>query len=143
MILVDANLPLYAADRSSPFHGKAKAWWENRLSGSEPVGLAWPSLAAFLRLATSVKIFKNPLTMSEGVELVNGWLEQPCVRLLVPTSRHWENFRTMLKEGQAHGSLVSDAHLAALAVEYGAEIQTADADFSRFPGIRFRNPLKD
>jgi len=143
MMLVDANLPLYAADRSSPFHAKAKAWWESRLSARDPVGLSWPTLTAFLRLATSGKIFRHPMTVQEASKMVGGWLDQPCVRVLLPTSRHWEIFRGMLDQGQARGSLVSDAHLAALAVEYGAEIQTADVDFSRFPGIKFRNPLQD
>lgn len=143
MILVDANLPLYAEDCSSRFHHPAKDWWDEQLSGSDPVGLAWSTLTAFLRLATSDRIFRNPLTIREASDRVGSWLRQPCVRILSPTSRHWETFSRMLQKGQAKGALVSDAHLAALAVEYGAEIQTADADFSRFPGIRFRNPLQD
>lgn len=143
MILVDANLPLYAADQSSPWHAKARAWWEAKLSADDVVGMAWPTLTAFLRLATSRKIFDRPLTMGEAAEVVSGWLAQPCVRVLLPTSRHWEIFQGMLQKGQADGGLVSDAHLAALAFEYGAEIQTMDADFSRFPGIRYRNPLQD
>lgn len=141
MILVDANVLLYAEDQLSPHHDKARAWWDEKLSGVMPVCLCWTVLGAFIRIGTNARVFTNPLSLDQAVSRVQSWLDQPCVRLVHPTERHWIIFRKMLKEGQAVANLVTDAHLAALAMEHGCELISTDSDFSRFPGLRWRNPL--
>jgi len=141
LILVDANLLLYAEDSQSPFHGRARKWWDAQLSGDSPVCLSWAVLSAFLRIATNRRIFQRPLSLEEAVGLVQSWLDQPCVRVVRPTERHWLFFREMLASGKATGNLVADAHLAALAVEHGCELNSTDADFARFPKLTWRNPL--
>ncbi len=142
MILVDANIPLYAEDQLSPFNSAARLWWDEQLSGSSPVCLCWMVINAFIRVGTNPRIFQRPLSLDEALSRVRSWLDQPCVRIVRPTERHWVVFQEMLREGQAAANLVSDAHLAALAVEHGCELATTDSDFSRFPGLRRRNPLR-
>jgi toxin-antitoxin system PIN domain toxin len=141
MILVDANLLLYAEDASNPRNAAARAWWDARLSSADPVLLSWETITAFLRIGTNPRVFQRPLTMAEAVARVESWLAQPCVRLARPTERHWEVLRGFLAEGQAVANLVMDAHLAALAHEHGAELCSCDADFSRFPALAWSNPL--
>lgn len=141
MILVDANILLYAEDQLSPRHAKAQAWWDAQLSGSSPVCLCWDVVGAFIRIGTNPRVFKQPLSLDDAISHVQGWLDQPCTRIVRPTERHWQVFRKMLLEGQAVANLVTDAHLAALAVEHGCELISTDSDFARFPGIRWRNPL--
>jgi toxin-antitoxin system PIN domain toxin len=141
MILVDANLLLYAEDIRSPFHQPAKTWWENKLSGEEAVGLSWHVITAFVRIAINPRAFERPLLIADAIHRVDGWLEQPPVQILQPTSQHWQIFRKLLAESQANANLVGDAHLAALAIEHGAQLCSADADFSRFKGLKWTNPL--
>ncbi|HVO80917.1 MAG TPA: type II toxin-antitoxin system VapC family toxin [Terriglobales bacterium] len=141
MIVLDANLLLYAYDSLSSQHARARAWVEQVFSGSEPVGLPWPTVAAFLRIMTHPRLPGERLTLNEAVAVVDRWLEQPNVRLLAPGEDHWRLFRQMIVEGQAPGALVSDAHLAALTIEYGGVLNTTDRDFARFPGLRWKNPL--
>lgn len=141
MILVDANLLLYAEDNQSPFHARARKWWDAQLSGASPVCLSWAVLSAFLRIGTNRRIFQQPLSLEEAVGFVQSWLDQPCVRVVRPTERHWLFFCEMLISGKATGNLVADAHLAALAVEHGCELNSTDSDFARFPKLAWRNPL--
>jgi len=141
MILVDANLLLYAEDALNPLNERARAWWDACLSGADPVLLSWETMTAFLRIGTNPRVFQRPLTLAEATERVASWLDQPCVRVARPTERHWEVFRGLLASAKASGNLVMDAHLAALAIEHGAELVTSDADFARFPGLSWRNPL--
>lgn len=141
MILVDANLLLYAEDRRSPHHGAAKAWWDEQLSGTSPVCLCWTVLGAYLRIGTNPRVFERPLNLTQGISRIQSWIDQPCVRLVQPTERHWVVFQDLLREGQAVANLVTDAHLAALAIEHGCTLMSTDSDFSRFPGLRWRNPL--
>jgi len=141
MILVDANLLLYAEDSLSAHHAAARPWWDAQLSGSEPVGLCWMVLTAFVRIATNPRLHQRPLTLDEACERLQSWFDQPCVRLLQPTDQHWHFFRQMLRGGNATGNLVSDAHLAAVALEYNCELCSTDSDFARFPGLKWRNPL--
>ena len=141
MILVDANILLYAEDRLSPRHAAARSWWDAQLSGAAPVCLCWTVLGAFLRISTNPRVFEHPLALEPAIARVQRWLDQPCARMVHPTERHWTVFRKMLLEGQAVANLATDAHLAALAVEHGCELMSTDADFSRFPGLRWRNPL--
>ena len=142
MILVDANLLLYAEDSQSPLHRQARQWWVAQLSGPSPCAFAWSVLSAFLRIATNRRAYDRPLTLEEAIGRVQSWLDQPCVRIIHPTQAYWQIFREMLVAGQATANLVSDAHLAALAIEYGCELNSTDRDFARFPGLTWRNPLE-
>jgi toxin-antitoxin system PIN domain toxin len=141
MILVDANILLYAEDSLSSRHRQARVWWDNRLSGSQIVCLCWAVLSAFIRIGTNPRIFERPLSLEQAVDRVQSWLEQPCVRIIRPTERHWNVFREMLTEGQAVANLVADAHLAALAIEHGCVLASTDSDFSRFAKLKWNNPL--
>ena len=141
MILVDANLLLYAEDSLSEHHEAARNWWDARLSGSDPVGLCWPVLNAFLRIATNARLHQRPLTLKEATARVQSWLDQSCVCIIQPTEQHWVIFQQMLRSGNAVGNLVSDAHLAALAVEHNCVLHSSDADFSRFRGLKWKNPI--
>ncbi len=141
MILVDANILLYAEDSLSEHHEPARKWWDEQLSGSAPVCLCWPVLIAFIRIGTNARLHQRPLTMQEAADRVQSWLDQPCVRIIQPTEEHWGILRRMLREGNAPANLVSDAHLAALAIEHNCQLLSTDADFARFPGLNWMNPI--
>jgi len=141
VILVDANLLLHAYDAASPQHAAARRWWEARLSRPAPVRLAWTTLVAFVRIGTHARAFVHPLTLAEACEAVDGWLSRPMVSVLEPGPLHWEIFRRLLTGAAAAGNLVSDAHLAALAIEHGAVLMSTDRDFARFEELRWENPL--
>ncbi len=143
MILVDANLLLYAEDSLSEHHEAARTWWDEQLSSSAPVNLCWPVLTAFIRIGTNARLHRRPLTIKEAIERVQSWLEQLCVRVIHPTDEHWPIFQRMLCDGKAAGNLVADAHLAALAIEHNCVLQTIDADFTRFKGLKWKNPIVD
>lgn len=142
MILPDANVLLYAMDSTSSFHKDAKAWWDEVLSGQISVCLCWDVINAFIRIATNKRIFQRPLSIKECIECVQGWMEQPNVRLIAATESHWQIFRQLLQKGQAVANLVPDAHLAALAIENGCVLYSTDSDFARFPGLKWKNPLR-
>jgi uncharacterized protein len=139
--LPDVNLLLYAYDSRSARHEPARAWLERTLSGSETVGLAWVVLVAFIRLTTRAAVFEQPLDLAAAIELVELWLAQPCVTIVDPTSRHLAVMGELLEPLGAAGNLTSDAHLAALAIEHGAELCSCDTDFARFEGLRWSDPL--
>jgi len=141
VILVDANILLYAEDALAEHHDAARTWWDAQLSGSGPVGLCWPVLNAFLRISTNARLHQRPLTLKEAVSRVQSWLDQPCARLAQPTDQHWTIFQHMLSSGKALGNLVTDAHLAALAVEHNCVLYSTDADFARFRGLKWKNPI--
>jgi toxin-antitoxin system PIN domain toxin len=140
--LPDVNLFLYAADESSPRHVAARAWVEATLSGTETVALAWMVMLGFLRLSTHPAVFDRPLETDEAFDLLDGWLDQPCVIVVHPSDRHTAVLRELLGPLGAAGNLASDAHLAALAIEHGALLCSCDSDFSRFPGLRWVDPLR-
>ena len=142
MILVDANILLFAEDQQSPQHEAACSWWDAQLSGASPVCLSWTVLIAFIRIATNPGVFNRPLSLDQALTRVQSWMDQPCTRIVHSTERHWAVFRKLLVEGQAVANLVTDAHLAALAIEHGCELNSTDSDFSRFPGLKWKNPLK-
>lgn len=142
MILVDANILLYAEDSLSPRHKDARVWWDDQLSGTDPVCLCWTVVSAFIRLSTNPRAFERPLALEQALARVRSWLDQPCVKIIQPTERHWAVFQQMLLDGQAAANLVTDAHLAALAVEHGCELVSTDADFARFSSLRWKNPLR-
>jgi toxin-antitoxin system PIN domain toxin len=141
LILVDANILLYAEDSLHPRHEQARAWWDAQLSGNGVVCLCWPVLCAFIRIATNQRVFENPLSPEQAVARVQSWLDQPCTRVIRPTERHWTVFQQVLADGQAVAGLVTDAHLAALAIEHGCELASTDSDFARFPKLKWNNPL--
>jgi toxin-antitoxin system PIN domain toxin len=141
VILVDANLVIYAHDLTSPFHFQARRWVEEAFSGTEPVRLSWTSLLAFLRITTHDRLFTNPFSIEEALQAIEYWLSQPCMGLLQPGQRHSDILSSLLRKTQVTGPLVMDAHLAALAIEHEAVLYTTDGDFARFPGLRHVNPL--
>lgn len=141
MIVVDANLLIYSYDVSSSDHKKSIVWLEGIFSGTEAVGLPWPCVCAFVRVVTNRRLGGMRVSLEAALGAVEEWLQSPNVQILVPGDRHWSVFRRMVVEGQAPGALVSDAEIAALAIEYGGVLHTADRDFARFPGLRWVNPL--
>jgi toxin-antitoxin system PIN domain toxin len=141
LILIDANLLLYAYDSTSDRHEPARRWLEEVLSGEEAVRFALVSLLAFLRVSTNPAVFRRPLRAADAVDLVTSWLDVPVCGLAEPTDRHWSVLGELARSGQARGPLLMDAHLAALAIEYGATLYTTDRDFARFPRLRLADPL--
>jgi toxin-antitoxin system PIN domain toxin len=141
LLLIDANLLVYAYHTQSAEHRASRQWLESTLNGAEPVRLAWMTIWAFLRITTNARVFRRPLSAAEAGEAASSWLDQPNVSVLEPAERHWEILRDLARKGQASGPLMMDAALAALAVEHGATLCTADRDFARFPGLKWTNPL--
>lgn len=141
MILVDANLVIYAYHSGHPGHGAARSWLEASIGGSEPVGFAVVTLLAFLRISTDARIHHEPLSTATAIGIIRSWLDHPNVHLVSPTEAHWSTLQEVSARGQARGPLLMDAHLAALAIEHGATLATTDRDFSRFPGLRTIDPL--
>ncbi len=141
MILVDVNLLLYAVNQDLPQHARSRAWLEDVLSGSESVGLPWVVTLAFLRLTTSSRVFQRPLPVEHALAYVEEWLAQPVVATIAPGQGHWMILRNLLLDSGTGGNLATDAHIAALAIEYGCTVYSTDNDFKRFAGIRHINPL--
>jgi len=141
VILIDANLLLYAYHPRAEQHQKSRVWLETVLSGPDLVRFAWLTLWAFLTIATNARVFERPLSTSEAEAAISSWLAQPIAGILEPGERHWGILRDLVRDGQAAGPLVMDAVLAAIALEHGATLCTTDRDFSRFSGLRWTNPL--
>ena len=141
MILLDANLLIYAVNEDAPLHRKAKSWLESAIAGPDTVGFSWNVLLAFLRLATRRGLFRDPLPLDTAFELLAAWLDQPSVTVVHAGPRHLPILRGLLLPMGTGGNLSSDAHLAALAIEHGAELCSSDSDFARFPGLKWNNPL--
>ncbi len=141
MILVDANLLLYAYHPRAAQHEQSRAWLETALSGPDLVRFPWLTLWAFLRIATSPRVFDRPLSTLEAEAAISSWLAQPVAGILEPGERHWEILRNLVHASQSSGPLVMDAAIAAIAIEHGATVCTTDRDFARFPGLKWKNPL--
>lgn len=141
MIIVDVNLLIYAVNEDAHDHKKAKAWLEAAISGSETIGLPWVVLLAFMRVTTRSGLFQKPLTVEAAFDLIEAWLQQVSVTVPEPSVRHLQTMRDLVSPLGLGGNLTSDAFLAALAIEYGAELCSADNDFGRFKRLRWRNPL--
>ena len=141
MILPDVNLLLYAYNQGASVHKKARAWWETRLSRPETVGLPWVVVLGFIRLTTHRAVMANPMPVHLACKHARSWLARPQVVLIHPGERHSEILLGFLEALGTAGNLTTDAHLAALAVEYQAELHTTDADFARFAGLKWTNPL--
>jgi uncharacterized protein len=141
VILVDANILVYAHVSTLAQHERARAWLDEELNGASPVGLSWPSLLAFLRLVTNPRVFERAEPIADAWRQVTEWLACDTAWVPQPTERHAELLDVLLAKTEAHANLVPDAHLAALAIEHGLTLCSTDSDFSRFPGLRWRNPL--
>jgi len=143
MTIVDANVLIYAYHADAPQHKRSAAWLEHLLNGNEVVGLPWITLWAFLRISTNPRLWPNPKSPSEAFDAVRDLLAQPQVVVVGPEARHAELLQRLVLEHQAAGPLLTDAVLAALALENGASLASTDQDFSRFPALRWVNPLAD
>lgn len=141
MKVVDLNLLIYAVNEDAPRHARARRWWEATLNGDEQVGLAWPVVLGFLRLCTRAGVLPRPLAPKQALDLVQSWIAHPLIVALHPGDQHWSILRTLLEAAGMAGNLTTDAHLAALAMEYGGTLYSTDGDFARFESLRFKNPL--
>lgn len=141
MKLPDANVLLYALDARSRHHEAAREWLEDAMNGADTVGLSWLVLLAVIRMSTNPAVFDEPLTSNDATAVVQGWLDAPAATVVHPTPRHAEILGQILAATGTAGNLTNDAHLAALAIEHGGEVCSADHDFGRFPGLRWTNPF--
>ena len=141
MIMPDANLLIYAVNEDTEWHLPAKNWWEATLSGQQVVGIPWVVALAFLRITTNRRIFSSPLSPAQAIAQIDEWLSQPVARLISPGDQHWPILRNLLQEAGMAGNLTTDAHIAALAIEQGYTVFSADNDFKRFIGLNHVNPL--
>ena len=140
MVITDANVLLYAVDTASAHHEESFSWLEHALGGAEAVGFTWSVLVAFIRVGTNRTVLPNALGVDEATAQVQAWLAAPAAVVVEPTARHAELLRGLLLESGTAGNLTTDAHLAALSIEHGAELVTFDRDFARFAGVRHRLP---
>lgn len=143
MILIDANVLLYAYHPRGEHHDTCRSWIEDHFTRPSPVGLPWLSIWAFLRISTNPRAFEKPLAMKEAETIVSSWLETDAVRVITPGERYWELLRALLIDARISGPLVTDAAIAALAVENGASICTTDRDFARFTGLQIVDPTRN
>jgi toxin-antitoxin system PIN domain toxin len=141
VILLDANLLVYARVSSLPHHEQTRQWLDAKLNGSARVGLPWVSILAFLRLVTNPRVFEKPETIHSAWKQVESWLDCPPVWIPEPTENHRDVLASLLAQLGGGPNLIPDAHLAALAIEHGLELCSADGDFARFSGLKWVNPL--
>jgi toxin-antitoxin system PIN domain toxin len=141
VILVDANILIYASNAEADQHTESRAWLDEKFGGPARVGLPWPTLLAFLRIATNPRAFRRPLTMAAAWDQVSTWLSAETAWMPEPTERHAAVLGELLALPGVYGNLVTDAHLAALAIEHGLTLCSTDGDFARFPGLTWLNPL--
>jgi uncharacterized protein len=141
VILLDANLLLYAYDSSSIHHNKARAWLYRAITTQNAVRLSWTTILAFLRISTNYRAVESPFSEAEACEVISELMKQPSVAVLSPGPKHWSILAQLIQESGCKGPLIMDAHLAALAIEHGAILCTHDRDFARFNGVRVEYPL--
>lgn len=140
MNVVDANVLLYAVNEADPKHEQSREWVDGALVGREPVGFSWTVLLAFVRLSTKVGLFPRPLPVDAALARVRAWIDQAPAVIVEPSPRHFDLVSSLLMEVGSGANLVSDAHLAALALEHNAVVITYDSDFGRFRGVRWQPP---
>lgn len=141
MILPDINLLLYAHDSQGAFFPRASAWWQRCLDGPEPVGVPWVVALGFIRISTNPRIYAQPQSLSSACARIEEWMNLPHFHFVDPAPGHFARFQTNLEKLGVAGNLTTDAHLATLAAERGYVLHTTDADFSRFAGLTWMNPL--
>jgi toxin-antitoxin system PIN domain toxin len=142
MIIPDINLLIYAYNSEAPQHTAAKLWLESLLNGTTPVGLTWLAISGFIRIMTHPRVLARPMLTEDATRIARSWLARTPVRILNPAGAFGEIFLSNLERLGAAGNLTTDAQFAALAIEHQAELHSCDSDFSRFPGLHWRNPLK-
>jgi uncharacterized protein len=141
MVLIDVNLLVHVINVDFPDHARAKNWWLHLIQSPESIGLPWSVLVGFVRITTNFRAMSRPFTLEQALRQVSEWLALPRVRILHPGPDHARHFADQCQATNANGNLVTDAHLAALAVEHDCEIASNDSDFAKFPGVRWVNPL--
>jgi toxin-antitoxin system PIN domain toxin len=140
MIIPDVNVLIHAVNADSPHNERIRNWLDRCLSGDTPLFFPWVVLLGFLRITTNPRIFESPLTLDEAFEYINGWLSHPAVRMISPRKGHWELMRTLLEKIGTAGNLTTDAHLAALAIQWDCVLYSTDTDFARFEGLKWKRP---
>jgi uncharacterized protein len=142
MIIPDVNILVHAYNPNSAGHAQVRQWWEETLNQSRPVALPWISILGFIRVSTHRRILENPMFPAQAIRVVRSWLEIRNVQIISPGETHAQILFSLLEELGTAGDLTTDAHLAALAIEYQAELASTDVDFARFPRLRWFNPLR-
>lgn len=141
-MIIDVNVLLYAIDDRSPQHDKCRSWLEDNLNGTARIGFPWPTILAFLRIATHPRVMINPLSIEEAWSFVDDWLAAPVAWIPQPTPQHLTVLHSLTNTSAASGNLIPDAHLAALALEHGVPLASCDTDFARFPDVQWINPSR-
>lgn len=141
MIIPDLNLLIYAHNEGAPFHDTAREWWEDLVNGAERIGVPWVVTTGFVRLMTHPAALAHPVAPEQAIDYVRDWFRSPHVTPINPGTDHLAYLRRNLAAAGVGANLVTDAHVAALAMEFQAELHSNDSDFSRFPGLRWHNPL--
>ena len=142
MILPDVNVLVHAHNSDSPVHERARHWWDGCLAGTEGVGLAWVTILGFIRITTNRRVLARPLRVGDVLDRIESWLELPHVHVPHPSDKHFPRLRLALEQLGTAGNLTTDAHLATLASERGYVLYSTDADFARFPALRWVNPCQ-
>ena len=142
MILPDVNVLVHAHNADSSVHESARQWWDRALAGTESIGLAWVVMLGFLRITTHRRVLLRPLPVIGVLDRIESWLRLPHVHVPHPSNRHFSGLRATLERIGAAGNMTTDAHLATLAIQRGYVLYTTDADFRRFPGLRWINPCR-
>jgi uncharacterized protein len=142
MILPDVNVLVHAHNADSAVHAAARRWWDDCLAGSQGIGLAWAALLGFVRITTNRRIVARPLAPADVMARIERWLALPQVHIAMPSDQHFVRLRAELERLGAAGNLTTDAHLAVLAMERGYVLCSTDADFARFPALRWMNPCQ-
>ncbi|RKX81101.1 MAG: type II toxin-antitoxin system VapC family toxin [Spirochaetes bacterium] len=140
MILPDVNILIHAINTESPLNKHISGWWDNCLSGSTPIYLPWVVILGFVRISTNRRIFDAPLSLEEASGYINSWLSQPPVSTISPGEGHWPLVEKLLKEAGTAGNLTTDAHIAALAIQWDCKVYSTDTDFARFSGVKWKQP---
>ena len=141
MLIPDINILVHAYNLNSPRHERARRWWVDTLNQPRPIGMPWATVLGFIRIMTHRNVLENPMHVEDVIRRVRAWLQHPAVQMLSPGDHHAEILFNLLRHLGTAGNLTTDAHLAALAIEYQAELVSTDTDFARFPGLRWLNPL--
>ena len=141
MKIVDINILIYAVNKDAPLHRKIREWWESAVIDDEPIGLPWVVILGFIRIVTNSRIMPSPLQPEAAMAVVDEWLSLPGIDVVQPRRNHWAILRELFTDLGTAANLTTDAHLAALAIDYGARLYSTDNDFARFQKLRWADPL--